>query len=145
MRNLGVNDEDLTRLLDIVDPVRRILSTWNWDHVRDWNESLSGGQKQRMAMARLFYHRPLFAILDECTSMVSGEVESKIYDTCKALGITLFTVSHRIELRKYHDKVLRLDGKGGYEFFQVDHSLDKKRVEKEEEYEDDHDESEEES
>lgn len=67
-----------------------------------------------MAIARLFYHRPLFAILDEGTTAVSSEVEEQIYLACKQLGITLFTVSHQEHLKKYHDYILRFDGKGNW-------------------------------
>jgi len=123
MKNRGVTDQDLERLLDIVDPTAIIKTQWGWDEVKDWINTFSGGQKQRVAMARLFYHRPLFAILDECTSAVSDEVEGKIYETCKALGITLFTVSHRPQLKRYHDFILRFEGNNGkWEWKQVDHS-----------------------
>ena len=54
-------------------------------------------------MARLFYHKPQFAILDECTSAVSVDVEDGMYQYCRTKGITLFTVSHRKSLWKHHE------------------------------------------
>lgn len=56
-------------------------------------------------MARLFYHKPQFAILDECTSAVSVDVEDSMYMYCRKENITLFTVSHRRSLWKHHEVV----------------------------------------
>jgi len=80
------------------------------DSIRDWNDLLSGGEKQRMAMARLYYHKPKYAILDECTSACSVDIEGKMYSHAKSLGITLITVSHRKTLWKFHDFILRFSG-----------------------------------
>jgi len=127
MKSAGVSDQDLERLLDIVDPASIIKKQWKFDEVKDWINTFSGGQKQRVAMARLFYHKPLFAILDECTSAVSDEVEGLIYETCKKLGITLFTVSHRPQLKRFHDYVLKFEGSHGkWSWLSVDHSDEKK-------------------
>lgn len=88
---------------------------------------LSGGEKQRVGMARLFYHCPAFAVLDEATAAVSIDVEAAIYTHARsALSITLFSVSHRPSLLKFHEWHLQFDGNGNCSFgpLQADTSLD---------------------
>ncbi|KJA26893.1 hypothetical protein HYPSUDRAFT_198675 [Hypholoma sublateritium FD-334 SS-4] len=83
-------------------------------HVRkEWRDVLSGGEKQRMAIARVLWWRPMFAVLDECTSAVSSDVEGRMYEAAKALDITLITISLRPSLMKYHNQLLTLHGPSG--------------------------------
>lgn len=96
-----------------------------FDAVEDWLEVLSGGEKQRIAMARLFYHAPEFAILDECTSAVALDVEESMYKYCKEVGITLLTVSHRKSLWQHHEYALYLDGRGDYSFKPIEEGTEK--------------------
>ncbi|OAA60949.1 ABC fatty acid transporter [Niveomyces insectorum RCEF 264] len=91
-----------------------------WDTVAEWREVLSVGWQQRVAMARLLYHRPRYAILDECTSSVTLEMEKTMYEQAKALGVTLMTVSHRRSLWQYHNRILQFDGQGHYVFTRLD-------------------------
>ncbi|XP_030623331.1 ATP-binding cassette sub-family D member 3a isoform X2 [Chanos chanos] len=115
-RKKGISDQVLKEYLDNVQLGHILEREGSWDVVQDWMDVLSGGEKQRMAMARLFYHKPQFAILDECTSAVSVDVEDYIYSHCRKVGITLFTVSHRKSLWKHHEYYLHMDGRGNYEF-----------------------------
>ncbi|XP_006882483.1 PREDICTED: ATP-binding cassette sub-family D member 3 isoform X4 [Elephantulus edwardii] len=115
----GISDLVLKEYLDNVQLGHILEREGGWDSVQDWMDVLSGGEKQRMAMARLFYHKPQFAILDECTSAVSVDVEGYIYSHCRKVGITLFTVSHRKSLWKHHEYYLHMDGRGNYEFKKI--------------------------
>ena len=46
-------------------------------------------------MARLFYHKPRFAVLDQCTDAVSVDVEEALYEQARKLGVTIITISQR--------------------------------------------------
>lgn len=127
LRRGNAKDEDLKKYLDLVQlshlferETQSNSQGQGWDTVADWMDVLSGGEKQRIAMARLFYHKPQFAILDECTSAVSVDVEDSMYSYCKQENITLFTVSHRRSLWKHHEYYLRMDGRGDYDFKPID-------------------------
>ena len=125
MEKVTKNDDEIRELLNWVKLEYLEDRENGFDSFNDWNDVLSGGEKQRMAMARLFYHRPLFAILDECTSTMSMDVEGELYLKAKELGITLFTVSHRSSLFKFHEYMLKFDGRGKYEVIKLDHEATK--------------------
>lgn len=120
----GRTDADLFSYLEIVQLSYLQGRDKGLDAIEDWIDVLSGGEKQRIAMARLFYHSPQFAILDECTSAVSVDVEGSMYQYCRKVGIALFTVSHRKSLWQHHEYFLQFDGRGSYEFGPIDKSTE---------------------
>ena len=83
----------------------------------EWNDVLSGGERQRIGFARLLYHAPPFAILDEATSAINPDEEGTLYQAVIAQGTTVVSIAHRLELRECHELELKLlgDGEGGWE------------------------------
>ncbi len=88
----------------------------------DWADVLSGGEMQRVGWARLFYHRPRFAILDEATSAINPDEEGQLYQQLVEIGVTFFSIAHRLDLRRFHKKELRLagDGTGQWDLTDID-------------------------
>jgi len=112
----GVTDADLWQTMRdaLMDSV--LETHGGLDAVKEWGEVLSGGEKQRLGIARVMYHRPKFAILDECSSAINVEAEQAIFEKLLALGMGLITISHRHTLFRFHTKLLCFDGAGNYHF-----------------------------
>ncbi|KAJ3373461.1 hypothetical protein HDU91_000076 [Kappamyces sp. JEL0680] len=122
MKHAGRTDEELMEILKIVYLDYIPAREGGWEAVKEWKDVFSGGEKQRMQLARLFYHQPRFAVLDEATSAVSTDVEALMYNSAKERGITLITISHRPSLFKYHPYLLKIgEGPEGkeWEFKQI--------------------------
>ena len=73
--------------------------------------NLSGGQKQRIAIARALLLQPKILILDDSTSAVDVETESKIQAALDELmdGRTSFVVAQRISTVLNADKIVVID------------------------------------
>ncbi|GAE30055.1 ABC transporter ATP-binding protein [Alkalihalobacillus hemicellulosilyticus] len=72
---------------------------------------LSGGQKQRIAIARSIIMDPRILILDDATSAVDMQTETKIQRAFQEVmkGRTTFVIAHRISSVKHADEILVLD------------------------------------
>lgn len=89
-------------------------------HIEERGTNLSGGQKQRIAIARALLTRPKILILDDSTSSVDVETETKIqaglaaqlnhYGSLRAVsGTTALVVAQRISTVLQADKIVVID------------------------------------
>lgn len=73
-----------------------------WSHAKSILHQLSGGQQQRVFIARALVNKPELLILDEPTSGVDAESQTKFYqllnDLNKKMKLTLVLISHDIDV-----------------------------------------------
>ena len=80
-------------------------------HIEERGVNLSGGQKQRIAIARALILKPRILILDDSTSSIDVETETKIQDALQEMmkDRTSFVVAQRISTVLRADKIIVID------------------------------------
>jgi ABC-type uncharacterized transport system fused permease/ATPase subunit len=96
------DEEFATKCLEDVELPHLIERCRGFGGALAWDDVLSGGERNRLSVARLLYHRPRFAVLDECTAAVSADGELVLYRAMAAAGISLLSVAHRRAVRQFH-------------------------------------------
>ncbi|WP_157932357.1 ABC transporter ATP-binding protein/permease [Mycobacteroides abscessus] len=107
-----VTDDELQNVLERVQLPDLLDKYGGLDSVQDWGNTLSLGEQQRIGFARVLLSRAAVALLDEATSAVDLETETKLYDLLNEMGITYISIGHRESLHNFHDTALRLDSHG---------------------------------
>lgn len=75
-----------------------------------WDRVLSGGERQRIAFARILVGKPDLVVMDESTSALDEESETRVMTAfLEALPeVTLISVAHRASLDRFHGRTLIL-------------------------------------
>jgi ATP-binding cassette subfamily B protein len=108
---LDVPDEDVWEALRLaqaegfVSALEGGLNT----RVGERGATLSGGQRQRLALARALVRRPRLLVLDDATSSVDPEVESRILNGLRDAEATVVVVAYRKATIELADEVVYVE------------------------------------
>ncbi|MDT1995940.1 multidrug ABC transporter ATP-binding protein [Carnobacterium divergens] len=106
-------DADIQRMAQIADANHFIekMPEGYGTIVGERGVGLSGGQKQRISLARALMKNPAILILDDTTSAVDMETETKIQEELDGItgNKTTFIIAHRISSVKDADEILILE------------------------------------
>ncbi len=108
---LDVPDEDVWEALRLaqaegfVSALEGGLTT----RVGERGATLSGGQRQRLALARALVRRPRLLVLDDATSSVDPEVESRILNGLRDAEATVVVVAYRKATIELADEVVYVE------------------------------------
>ncbi|CAF0842871.1 unnamed protein product [Adineta ricciae] len=113
--------------------IEQLLHDWNLSHILDsvecsvfvcpkypWQDILSPGELQRLSFLRLILRLSAdssnlsLIFLDEITSSLDAQMETKMYNYLIEKNLTLISIGHRDSLRQYHQIKLILFKNGRY-------------------------------
>jgi ATP-binding cassette subfamily B multidrug efflux pump len=105
-----IADEDVERAaeeVNLADFIRTLPQGFR-EEVRERGSTLSTGQKQLISFARALAHDPKILILDEATSSVDTETETRIREALGNMveGRTSLIIAHRLSTIQRADKII---------------------------------------
>lgn len=94
---------EAAQLLDFVDELPFGIHT----HIGENGLNLSGGQRQRIALARAFYRKSQFLVLDEATSSLDNQTEHDVILALEIVGrrCTTLVIAHRLSTIQRCDRI----------------------------------------
>lgn len=98
---------DVCKKCDILDDIINLPMKFETT-ISDDGTNFSGGQKQRIILARALLSNPKVLILDEATSNIDAETESKIYKNLENFKGIKIIVAHRLSTIKNSDAIVFL-------------------------------------
>lgn len=105
-----ISDEQVRQAaedVNLADFIHNLPNTYK-EEVHERGSTLSTGQKQLISFARALAHSPRILILDEATSSVDTETESKVRDALGKMveGRTSIIIAHRLSTIQRADKII---------------------------------------
>jgi len=105
-----ITDEDVEKAaedVNLADFIRALPQGFK-EEVRERGSTLSTGQKQLISFARALAHEPKILILDEATSSVDTETETRVRDALSRMveGRTSVIIAHRLSTIQRADKII---------------------------------------
>ncbi|XBC44271.1 MAG: SmdB family multidrug efflux ABC transporter permease/ATP-binding protein [Buchnera aphidicola (Schlechtendalia peitan)] len=91
-------------LVELVKSLPKGLNSFLGEH----GNTLSAGQKQLLSIARVLVYNPKILILDEATSNIDVDTETKIQKILSSIQLytTLIVIAHRLSTIKHADKII---------------------------------------
>jgi putative ATP-binding cassette transporter len=109
-----INDGQITSALQDVGLGSIQERVGGLDIERDWSTVLSLGQQQLLALTRLIFARPAFALLDRVTESLKPAQLREILRRFDENSITYVAFAEDAESIELYDAVLEIDSDGGW-------------------------------
>ena len=114
-----ITDDQITTTLHEVGLGSIQVRAGGLDHEHDWSATLSLGEQQLLALTRLIFARPAFAVLDRVTASLRPAQVREVLRRLEENSVTYVAFAEDAESSELYDAVLEIDGDGGWSWSRI--------------------------